>query len=105
MATMIKECIQNGQEDEKPSLIGEQCFANQLMKFQWRMTSMDVVKMDPLAWYACHNRQTLFLDDAEISKESFIVRDRMVEKKVGAIFHPSVTMNGKTFRGDYSDPN
>ena len=28
-----------------------------------------------------------------------------MEKKVGAVFHPSVTMNGKTFRGDYNDPN
>jgi len=27
------------------------------------------------------------------------------EKKVGAIFHPSATINGKTFRGDYGDSN
>jgi hypothetical protein len=45
------------------------------------------------------------LKEDEIPKESFIVRDRNLEKKVGAVFHPSITINGKTFRGDYKDPN
>lgn len=80
-----------------------------------------------LQWKACHKQQTLLIGGKEEhpgddyfskvkdiankvmikdqTKESFIHRDRKVEKKVGAIFHPSVTMNGKTFRGDYNDPN
>lgn len=35
----------------------------------------------------------------------FLDRDIEAESNVGAIFHPSATINGKTFRGDYSDSN
>ena len=62
-------------------------------------------KIDTLEWHACHNTQTSYLDRPVIPEESFIERDRIFERKVGAVFHPSVTMNGKTFRGDYGDPN
>ena len=58
-----------------------------------------------IKWHECHNTQTTELEGKELTDLSFIHRDRTVEKKVGAVFHPSVTMNGKTFRGDYNDPN
>jgi len=94
-----------GQEDEKPTLITETCFSDELSSFASSINSDGVQKINILDWHACNNRQTSYLADDVVPKESFIERDRQVEKKVGAVFHPSVTMNGKTFRGDYSDPN
>lgn len=42
---------------------------------------------------------------ANTDRISILDRDMAAEKNVGAIFHPSATINGKTFRGDYSDSN
>ena len=38
-------------------------------------------------------------------KTSFLDRDVAEEKKVGNTFHPSVSINKHTFRGEYEDPN
>ena len=36
---------------------------------------------------------------------NFLDRDREAEAKIGSVFHPSTTLNGRTFRGDYKDSN
>lgn len=39
------------------------------------------------------------------SYNTFFDEDLEVEKSVGSIFHPSVSINNHTFRGDYHDSN
>ena len=43
------------------------------------------------------------MDDND--ENSFLVRDHNLEQKIGSIFHPSISINNLTFRGDYNDPN
>jgi len=42
--------------------------------------------------------------DSSTSK-SFLDRDYMAKRVVGHTFHPSVSLNNITFKGDYKDPN
>ena len=39
------------------------------------------------------------------NKDSFLDRDLDLERSIGAIFHPSISINNHTFRGEYDDPN
>jgi hypothetical protein len=36
---------------------------------------------------------------------SYLARDMAAEAKIGIVFHPSATINGVTFKGDYGDSN
>ena len=62
-----------------------------------------------LAYEACFNVQTELLSEhwkaQNPDRESVLDRDMAAEKNVGVIIHPSATINGKTFRGDYKDSN
>jgi hypothetical protein len=62
-----------------------------------------------LGYEACINVQTEMLSEEwkaqNTDRESVLDRDMAAEKLVGATFHPSATINGKTFRGDYGDSN
>ena len=37
--------------------------------------------------------------------KSFLDRDMNYLSKIGVVFHPSISVNQKTFRGDLKDPN
>jgi hypothetical protein len=37
--------------------------------------------------------------------DSILDKDRDLERTIGAIFHPSISINNHTFRGEYDDPN
>jgi len=43
--------------------------------------------------------------DDDGGKVSILQRDIQEEKKVGLMVHPSATINGKAFRGDYKNAN
>ena len=66
-------------------------------------------KVDLLAYEACYNVEIELLSQdwkaQNKDRESVLDRDMAAEKNVGVIIHPSATINGKTFRGDYKDSN
>ena len=43
--------------------------------------------------------------ESESGIESFIERDMDAMRYVGSVYHPSVSINNRTFRGEYDDPN
>lgn len=44
-------------------------------------------------------------DALTTSTDSFLDRDFELERSVGSIFHPSISINNHTFRGEYDDSN
>lgn len=54
----------------------------------------------------CVTNQTMLVEHKSIdSIESLLERDNKLKKSIGSMFHPSITINNHTFRGDQSDPN
>jgi len=50
------------------------------------------------------NQKGLIFDNKGVGT-SFIERDRILKQKVGSVFHPSISINNLSFRGEYEDPN
>jgi len=107
MDGLINNCVK-GKENEKPKLVSLECHNEQLRKFIGDEAEQHH-RVNMKKYALCIGEQISLLDDefkAEAPQlESYLVRDREAQAKVGTVFHPSVTLNGRTFRGDYGDPN
>ena len=55
----------------------------------------------------CVDKQkNLVFDDTNLlNSVSYFDRDRAAQSGVGTIFHPAISINNHTFRGEYEDPN
>lgn len=52
----------------------------------------------------CVNHQKAIIFEGK-EGVSFIERDTIAKGKVGSVFHPSISINDHSFRGEYEDPN
>jgi hypothetical protein len=107
MDGLITNCV-NGKGNEKPKLVSLACHNKQLLKFVGDEAEQHH-RVNMKQYALCIGEQVSLLDEefkAEAPQlESYLARDREAQAKVGTIFHPSVTLNDRTFRGDYGDPN
>ena len=58
--------------------------------------------MDMKVYNQCIQREVKAISNGEGSS---LDEDLLLERSIGAIFHPSITINNHTFRGEYDDPN
>ena len=64
------------------------------------------INLDVAGYRACEAIQRAIINGTETNQGiSYLERDRAAEKFVGSIFHPSISINNHTFRGEYEDPN
>ena len=86
------------------------CFDRMLLVFAVNEKQDEGHKVNMITYAECINIQ-FSLTDAEWKEEhkteytSYLDRDREAEAKIGSVFHPSATLNGRTFRGNYGDSN
>ena len=67
---------------------------------------VSAINLDIAGYRACEAIQKAILNGTETNQGiSYLERDRKAEKFVGSIFHPSISINNHTFRGEYEDPN
>lgn len=100
---LINECL-NPEEDIVP--ITNKCndqVISDLSTGTYRNSQlMDKLHIDMDIYNSC------LLTEAKAIKAhngSSMDKDLDLERSIGTIFHPSVSINNHTFRGDYNDPN
>lgn len=66
-----------------------------------------VININIQGYEACVEEQSelIFNSTKGSSQLSVLDRDREAEWAVGAVFHPSISINNHTYRGEYHDPN
>jgi len=106
MQMAIDTCINSEGDGELGSPISENC-NDQVIEIVTK-DAEDEMKIDinKTKYKACVKKQYSLLQvDAKDRSESYLERDLIAEKSVGAVFHPSISVNNHTFRGEYHDTN
>ena len=83
-------------------IVKEDCH-NDVINLLTNKHSSNKLPLNGILYSECVIRETH--DIKTKSENNFIERDQAIIKRIGSIFHPSVTLNDRTFRGDYTDPN
>jgi hypothetical protein len=64
------------------------------------------MKIDKAAYKECVRAQKRKVFDGQGDNViSYLDRDKEAQKKVGSVFHPSISVNEHSFRGEYENPN
>jgi hypothetical protein len=94
---LINQCLN---PEDKVSPISQKCHDEVLSS----ITSQDKKKfnVDMKIYNTCLKKEE---DAMKANSGSFLDIDLDLERSIGAIFHPSISINNHTFRGDYDDPN
>lgn len=107
VAQLLQECASADEAQTSRKLISTQCHDDLVQKLAEEDDDGLNIRLD--TYDSCVSKQGAALDGGEgtASKdsESFLDRDRLLERRVGSMFHPSISVNNQTYRGDYRDPN
>lgn len=111
MNRLITECVTNEHPDTKVKQfqkVDRYC-QEKVLKELHNQKEKKNIKMDYNMYEICYNENWRLLNpryhDKNPSIEGFFDKDIQAMAGIGHIVHPSVSINGMTFRGNYQDPN
>ena len=102
---IIQNCMAPDGEDAILKPVTPECHQEEVISLL-KSKSFERLKIDWKKYESCIPAQDKALTkSAAAQPQSFLVRDMDLVKYVGSVFHPSISIENHTYRGDYKDAN
>lgn len=106
--TVMRWCSIDPDNPSSTILISQECHDDAITDLAANDT--DGIDIDLSKYKSCVLRQDILLiqNQNKLIGEtagSFLDRDYKLSKSSSSVFHPSISINNQSFRGDYKDPN